>query len=423
MNATVAIAEAPAARETEVPWSVAFVLAALVLAWRAPDSLTRPQFWAEDGTIFFAQQHGRLLPQLFSAYAGYLLWIPRLVAWVAAAFSAVHGPTLYNFAALATAAAGIASLRTLRLGGAGYVLLLAPLALTPTNGEAFGTLTNVQWFTQFYLLVVVARFLRDEVTQRPWLSAVATALVGLTGPFSLFAVAAAAAGLAWRRYVERDRVVALRDLVRAPATRGIWILLVCGLVQSWFALHSEDLTGAIGAHIGERAASVVRSTQVHVLGREFVSNALFLTSFAAFALAAALSGPSIGASSSVLFGLLVYALLEWLAPVGKASVNTDRLAELEFGDRYFLLMKTLYWWCIAMVAAAVWRRSASMRYVAVALLLGANAVSMSAHLQRRSLHDLNWYWIARMIDDGIEVTAPINPPGWILHVPARERAR
>ena len=40
-------------------WLVLVVLAiiSLVLLWRRPDIATNPQFWAEDGVVFFAEAH------------------------------------------------------------------------------------------------------------------------------------------------------------------------------------------------------------------------------------------------------------------------------------------------------------------------------------------------------------------------------
>src|SRR5512144_3452854 len=45
--------------------TIVFAVSALGLLLRAPDALLNPQFIAEDGSVFFAHQFGRLLPPLF----------------------------------------------------------------------------------------------------------------------------------------------------------------------------------------------------------------------------------------------------------------------------------------------------------------------------------------------------------------------
>jgi hypothetical protein len=95
MNASTATV--PQARRAEISRLRAFVLAAVVLAMRAPDSLTLAQSWAED---FFASQNGHALPQLFSRFVGSLDTLRRLVAWFGPAYSAAYVPAIYTCATI-----------------------------------------------------------------------------------------------------------------------------------------------------------------------------------------------------------------------------------------------------------------------------------------------------------------------------------
>ena len=59
------------------------VVCGLVLYARMPDAFSHPQFWAEDGTIFFLDAHSGGWRALLDPYSGYLHLIPRAVAWLA----------------------------------------------------------------------------------------------------------------------------------------------------------------------------------------------------------------------------------------------------------------------------------------------------------------------------------------------------
>src|SRR5258707_11015955 len=77
----------------------------LLLVLRRPDAITNPQFWAEDGPVFFFGQISHTgLSALMVPYAGYLLGVPRLVAAFAALFPASSAPLIFNLFALAIAA-------------------------------------------------------------------------------------------------------------------------------------------------------------------------------------------------------------------------------------------------------------------------------------------------------------------------------
>jgi hypothetical protein len=77
------------------------VLAAmsLVLLWRRPDIPTNPQFWAEDGSVFFTQAREQGVMSLALPYAGYYHLAARGTAWAAARFPPPeYAPSAYAFA-------------------------------------------------------------------------------------------------------------------------------------------------------------------------------------------------------------------------------------------------------------------------------------------------------------------------------------
>ena len=81
-------------------WTV--LACAALLALRKPWALHTPQFWAEDGEIFMKQDDAWGAGAILSPYNGYLLLLPRLIAWIASHTADVAWwPAIYNGLAFA----------------------------------------------------------------------------------------------------------------------------------------------------------------------------------------------------------------------------------------------------------------------------------------------------------------------------------
>ncbi len=194
---------APASR----PWTtvcLALVYFAAAVS-RRPSTLTNPQFWAEDGGVFYKQARELgFFETLVIPYGGYLLTWPRLVASVSSYFPLAYGPLVFNVAALLTQALPaifLSSGRMRELGPLPVRILLAVLYLgVPNVATVMGNLSNAQWHLAILsFLIVVAAPPRSA-----WAAAfdvIALGLGALTGPFAavLFPIAV---GVAW---VRRDR--------------------------------------------------------------------------------------------------------------------------------------------------------------------------------------------------------------------------
>lgn len=78
-----------------------WAVAALIMASHRPSSLLHPQFWAEDGEVWYQQayQNGPLLP-LIQTQAGYFQTFPRLAADTALHVPFHLAPLIMNLFAL-----------------------------------------------------------------------------------------------------------------------------------------------------------------------------------------------------------------------------------------------------------------------------------------------------------------------------------
>jgi hypothetical protein len=169
---------------------------------RRPSTLLQPQFWAEDGALFYQQPRGTgFLPTLVSPYGGYLHTLPRLTAGISLLLPLSYGPLLFNLVALVTQSLPAILLCTARMDHIGPLavrILLGFLYIAvPNVPRVLGNLTNAQWhLAVLSFLIVVASPPRSV-----WAAVfdvVALSIGAVTGPFAAFLFPLAAV-LAWSR--------------------------------------------------------------------------------------------------------------------------------------------------------------------------------------------------------------------------------
>jgi hypothetical protein len=121
----------------------AFALAALLLCLKSPDAILHPQFWAEDGFIFFATQLYKAWPMIFASYGGYLHPIPRIFAWCATCFRPENASLIYNSVAIFIDAFCI-SFVVLRVGQLfSRPAVFVSSFIVPPVGDIFGWVRHV----------------------------------------------------------------------------------------------------------------------------------------------------------------------------------------------------------------------------------------------------------------------------------------
>jgi hypothetical protein len=153
---------APGEADTHRRWgrryaTVAGVLA-LIIVGRRPDVLTSPQFWAEDGSIYFQENLTvGFLPAFVKLYRGYPNLAQRLVALVGGWVPFACAPRVYTTRAIAVTALALASFC---LPGFRHIVRSEGLRLgfcvacvcVPGGVESFATPTNIGWFLVVWLV-------------------------------------------------------------------------------------------------------------------------------------------------------------------------------------------------------------------------------------------------------------------------------
>ncbi len=122
----------------------------LIIFSRRPDALLNPQFWAEDGVVWYAQAYGTGFLSLFNQELGYYCTFQRLVAIVSLWFPFAFVPLIFNLCAIGLKVLVVQffiSTRCSRIVPSLQIrLLLALLYLAlPNSWEIDSNLTNTQW--------------------------------------------------------------------------------------------------------------------------------------------------------------------------------------------------------------------------------------------------------------------------------------
>jgi hypothetical protein len=403
-----------------------FAIAFALLVLKSPDALTLPQFWAEDGAIFFQQQLDSSWPLLLTPYAGYLHTAPRLVAWVASGLDPVFVPLAYNVAAITIDALCIAfvSMRLKPWFSCWPVVL--SFFILPTAGDIFGTLTNVQWFMQFAL--AAACFTPGPIAGSKSLRMagyIGLGIAALTGPFSLLvgavAVVAQFASTQFRGQVGLAAVLAEagRQIQRTPT-----LIVVSGaLLQTGILLASKrgsdvynyvlrddqviDM-GLAGLH-GFYQLTVSRPFSTwHLVQLAVLATVLLLV------LVNTLKRPNLAAVIGMMF-IAAGAAQPLLAYSSSAVLKYQRWHTLTVSSHYFYLLSVSTVW--VSWEFLKWRFPERVPLItsAVVIALVLLGVTEPYYFRRAPLFDLHWKQHALLLD-GRPLDIPLNPVPWRIKV-------
>jgi hypothetical protein len=417
-----------------LPRLTIFGLCFFLLFARRPSTLTRPQFWAEDGTVFFRDRVVLGLRALWHPYAGYLHLISRCIAEVAGLFPAHWAPLCYGLAALLVAAFCCSEFaeqkyRIFLPNDILRVTLCVAMAAAFPCYELVGNLANLQWF----ILVAAIPFL---LSPAPPMSNPAKvlyfllgALLGLSAPALLIVVP-----LLLLKGV-RDRFSALpfglslglaAQLAvfgrNADANHPLSFHALTNTIKTTFIALSNQVI--LPSLIGQR------HTFSLVTKGSSSTGPLVLAAFACFlvALYTSLSSSDRWKVLASVWLILSSLALSLAARDGVRSLLSGFSHAIRFGaDRYFFCGCCLFAYCLSL-AASHWGRQAlagqPRNAAAFALLF---ALSATVNFKIGPLRDLHWDGYAPQIDEWTHarrsgrphppVSVPVSPEPWTIELP------
>jgi len=385
-----------------------FIFCLLVLAHQGNDALTFPQFWAEDGSVFFQQQLGHSIPILFGPHAGYLHWVPRLVTWAASAAPYADQPAIMNGVAWLIAGWALAFTARRMTPYVPLWVTLAIIAFSVTRGEQNGTITNVQWFLQFALITMVFAPAARPMNRR--LMFMVTLLMALSGPFSIpisgMLAAFMALAFAWpQRYrgTAHAELAAWLDRLDRPA---IAALVAGALLQALTLIVAPRPTGAHGGWWSAFTALMEGVLPVHILGEFVIMPVGWLFIYTCIGVLF-FTGRGVAIEAKIVIFAMA-ALGIGLALAGLVELPRPFDLSFGYGDRYYLLARFAFWWVLYACFASHWPDKVQAGGAVVMLVAFFGAVSPNLH-QRWPMPDMGWDEKAAELKQPGHHFIPINP--------------
>ncbi len=386
---------------------------------RRPDAVANPQFFAEDGRLWYAGVYNDgWVHALLSSYNGYHQTISVVTAVAGQPLGLGGAPLLFNLVALCLQIAPALLLLSRRFEAVIPSLwtrcLIGALYLAIPNPEIHVNVTNAQWHLALLAFLVIVA---TQSTRAGWraFDIGVLLLCGLSGPFIILLTPIAAA--AWL------------------ARRGRWALglagvaAVFGLVQGLTAVTSLGTRSSapLGASPGVLVHILVNRVLLSGLIGQQATHATFTTSWthgtlltAGLAIAgAAVVGLALWRGPLALRLLLLLAGLQLSLSLLKPMISLTEpqwpiLAFTPGGPRYFLFGM------LAWLVALVWLCTRAPRLPA-ALLTGTLLLVFCAgdlrHWQYPGFVDLHPSTEASQLTrarPGTVITLPINPAGWTM---------
>ena len=399
---------------------IAPLISFLIVFSRRPDAILNPQFWAEDGTVWYADAYNHGAIYSFSApVAGYYQTISRLVAVVSQAFPLGFAPLIFNLAAIFCKILVVNFLLSSRFSNliptlAGRMLVAFIYLALPHSNETHANLTNAQWHLALLSFLIIAAAPSDKTLWK--IFDVAIILISaLSGPFCLLLLPVAA--IKWLKTRENWTLILMAILGLASVIQLSSLLTTDRPSAQPLGANFGLFLQIIGGHlflntiIGDRNYSRLFSRS---LWNEWAAIPVNLLGFALLIYAFIKSNLELRLliffSFLIAFGALV-------SPAASSSMpQWISLAMPGTGSRYWLI--PIFCCFLTLLYLAQNTKISVVRYACVALLfLSLSGIVTDWKYPRFTNFEFQKY--AAEFENapaGQEVVIPINPEPWDMRL-------
>jgi hypothetical protein len=236
--------------------TVVFAATLIAIFSRLPDALLHPQFFAEDGWVWYQQAYNLgWLRAVSITQAGCVQMLPRLVAGVTLLFPMQWAPFIMNLSGAVVQALPVTALLSQRCTPWGPLPLRMLMALLyiaiPNAPEVHIVLTNAMW--HLAVLQVLLAFSRPPLSWRARLAdSILFAIGALSGPFCLLLILPVA-GYYWLR-------------------RQSWTLVILGILSLGAVIQVFSLSHSLRNPASQPVGVTARSLLRIVAGNIFVNS-------------------------------------------------------------------------------------------------------------------------------------------------------
>ncbi len=391
-------------------------LVGMILFIRKPDALLNPQFWAEDGNIFFLQQYQHGATALFQSYAGYLHIVPRMIAFYTDLFFPYSlAPHVYNYSSFFITILVIAGIFSPRIQLDYKPLFTLSFVLVPHfSGEIFINITNLQWIL---LIALIFLLIKDTPNQKygniylqTILDCATIILCGLTGPFLIFLLPLFILKALRKSFLYRSIILPIILLI-------VSIQIMTLIYSPFYARLPMALEFTISPYIdilGQKVFGVlflgisVMYTLTHY-GHDIF---LMLLSIAYFIVIFSLFIYSFKTKKYIIIVFLAIHFIILFATFYKFQGAPSILIHYGAGPRYFYIPYLMIIWSLLLLLSQSSLKNKLPMWIGLACIAFSSATSL---FQTKPFIDYNWYQHSQLIGKQ-DIIIPINPLGWVIRL-------
>jgi hypothetical protein len=376
--------------------ALSLIFVGLVLFYRKPDALLNPQFWAEDGTVFFQDNYTNGLTAIFAPHAGYFQLLLRLIAYLAGWFPLELQPAAYNYFSFGITLAVVAKLFSKRLHLPRSFLFAAAVPLVTHTGEILLCLTNLHWITSLLLIFLLIQ--DSPVTKLEAFGDLAIlVLVSLTGPHILFLAPLFLVRLGllgWQKWnAVQAGVAVITAVIQVAALRRPPVAQVpIPPLAEWLRVFTwKPVAGLL---FGWRIGAYVPPFVTALLSCGLLVLVFWL----------------VRRKPNRVFAVLMIlgaGILAWGSIAYRFTSTQGFFDGAGGGERYFLVPRLALVWSLILCIESDWRRSR-----AIVVVLAMSLCAAMADFQVSALPDLRWADQVANLRSGKAETLTINPVGW-----------
>jgi hypothetical protein len=166
------------------------IISIFLVIYRKQDSILNAQFFAEDGTYWFAQANNIGFKSLFIPIAGYFQSNSRIIALISTYFDYAHTPIIFNFYALSVQILPIILLlsnRYKKISIQSKLFSIFIYIFLFNTSETYLNVTNAQWYLAISMSLII--FSNSKKISNSIFDLIIVLISGLSGPFSILLLA------------------------------------------------------------------------------------------------------------------------------------------------------------------------------------------------------------------------------------------
>lgn len=398
-----------------------FLIAAAAIVSRRPDAILNPQFFGEDGPVWFGQAYSfGWFSSLLHSQNGYFQTLPRLAAAIALLVPLRFAPLVMNLIGITFQVLPVTVLLSSRcakwapLSVRGFMAVLY-IAL-PNSMELNVTVEEGQW----HLALLACMLVLSEVPRGFWwriFDVCILALSGVSGPFCLMLLPVAIIFWWLRR--------ALWRLVPIAILVGTSAIQLSAIIQNSAATRPKVGLGAtpelfvrllggqvyLGALLGQHSAPAHRNL-IALAVLMVLCSALIAYCFIKARLEIRLF---------ILFAALVF-VASLKSPMVSLTVPQWQVLRDASGIRYFFFPMLAFVWVLVWSAKVSGLKGAR---IAGAVGIACMIIGIARDWEYPPYTDFHFQQLAKEFDNappGTFMSIPIYPPGWALRLTKKNGA-